>query len=151
MGRILLAGASDGGSQAVMLSKLHSVARVVLFSSPVDAVYGLGGQAAAWLSKPGATPPDRNYGFMHVADRYGVAAADGWSDLGMAQFGPAVNVDSAGAPYSFSHMLTTALPVTSSAADLSTCRSSEPCWNRGCRGKRSPPTKGSKGNVSPFR
>jgi predicted esterase len=66
--RIALAGWSQGAGMAALIAKEHLVARVVLFSGPVD-FQRLNENArpllAAWISAPSETPPERWFGGYH--------------------------------------------------------------------------------------
>jgi hypothetical protein len=58
--KIVVSGLSQGAGMAAYIAKEHEVARVVLFSSPWDFT-GSRREPAPWLSRAGATPPDRWY------------------------------------------------------------------------------------------
>ena len=107
---VIVSGQSQGGGEAAMLAKIHSVARVALFGAVTDAVGSLAGQPAAWESASGATPPERYYGFAHERDNFWPAIQRGWDALGLDSFGPIVNVDSDNPPFGGSHRLTTGVP-----------------------------------------
>lgn len=62
--RIVVSGLSQGAGMAAYIAKHHTVARVVLFSSPWD-VTGADHVPAPWLSLPSATPMDRWYAEYH--------------------------------------------------------------------------------------
>ncbi len=55
---IVISGLSDGAGMAAHIAKHYAVARVVLFSSPLD-ITGPDRQPAAWLTLPPVTPKDR--------------------------------------------------------------------------------------------
>lgn len=103
---IIVAGHSQGGGQAAMIAKQHSVARAVLLAAPADYSRRFG-DLAPWLAEPGATPPERYYGFVHRRDPAAQKIQRAWEWLGMAAFGPAVSVDRQPPPYQHSHQLTT--------------------------------------------
>lgn len=106
-GSIVVAGHSQGGGQAAIIGKLESVARVIMFAAPVDR--GPGQQPhAAWLSRPGATPPSHYFGFVHRDDPGFEAIQTAWSALGMDAGGaPPVPVDDSDPPYGHSQRLIT--------------------------------------------
>ncbi len=109
--RVTVGGHSQGGGHAAVLGKLHPVARVVCLSSPAD-WQNLPGTPATWYTKPGATPPERVYGFSHLLDEL-VAWPQLtliWTALGLDAFGVSVSVDGVAAPYASTHRLTTSLP-----------------------------------------
>jgi hypothetical protein len=100
--KIILSGISHGSTTAARLAKHRGVARVVMFSGPRD-------QLESWQSLPSATPENRYFGFTHVLD-------DGWKNdhycrswllLGLAKFGPLIDVDRVPAPYGNSRRLIT--------------------------------------------
>ena len=60
--KMVLSGLSQGAGMAAFIAKKYDVARVVLFSSPVDMLGGrTGTEVAPWLRWPSATPVDRWY------------------------------------------------------------------------------------------
>ncbi|HYM71221.1 MAG TPA: hypothetical protein VEZ44_16620 [bacterium] len=63
-GLVAVGGHSQGAGMAAFLAKRHAVARVVLWSGPVDYVLATR-SVASWLSAPSATPSDRWYGVVH--------------------------------------------------------------------------------------
>ena len=106
---VIMAGASHGSTTSARFAKYKKVSRVVMFSGPRD-------QTQIWQSRKSATPANRFFGFTHVLDA-------GWPDhyerswkmLGMAEFGPIVNVDEAKAPYKNSRQLITKADVGNNA------------------------------------
>ena len=104
---VIVSGQSQGGGQAAMLAKIHLVARVALFGSVTDAVGSLRGRASSWESAPGATPPERYFGFAHQRDNFWPAIQRGWIAFGLEPFGPIVNVDGESPPFRGTHRLTT--------------------------------------------
>jgi hypothetical protein len=104
---IIVSGQSQGGGQAAMLSKIHLVARVAMFGSVTDAVGSRSGSPPGWLSTPGATPPEKYFGFAHQSDNFWPAIQNGWIVLGLDPFGPVVNVDGKSPPFGRTHRLTT--------------------------------------------
>ncbi len=105
---MVVAGHSQGGGHAALLGKLHTVARVVMLASPVDHLRGRRSQAP-WLARPGATPADRYFGFVHALDRGADRVLSAWEALGMSAGGPVVDVDEALPPYGGSQRLVTRL------------------------------------------
>lgn len=106
---VIVSGQSQGGGQAAMLAKIHLVARVAMFGSITDAVGSLRGLAPSWESTPGATPPERYFGFAHQRDNFWSAIQRGWIALGLEPFGPIVNVDGERPPFGGTHRLTTSV------------------------------------------
>src|SRR5437868_5489970 len=88
-----------------MLAKIRVVARVVMFSSPVDNVQK---GAPAYLSTH-ATASDRYYGIAHDLDGNYLAIRASWDSLGLGAFGPARTVETSAPPYGGTHMLVTDL------------------------------------------
>ncbi len=105
--KVIVGGISQGGGQAAMLAKVHSVARVVMLAAVTDSVGSLRGPAPAWESHPGATPPERYFGFANQRDAFWTGERNGWLALGLGEYGPIVNVDSTSPPYGGTHRLTT--------------------------------------------
>jgi pimeloyl-ACP methyl ester carboxylesterase len=83
--RIVVAGHSQGGGNAALIGKLHSVARVVMISSPPDGCFpqddlpkqqlpgcenpvGTPFAGAQWTKLPSLTPADRYYGLAHQSE-----------------------------------------------------------------------------------
>lgn len=85
---VSVAGHSQGAGYAAMLAKRHKVFRMLMISGVADVTQD--GAPAPWLSRPGATPAEREYGLTNVFDpivRLRVARA-GWKALGLDAFGP---------------------------------------------------------------
>jgi hypothetical protein len=102
--RVVVAGHSQGGGHAVAMAKLFPLLRAVFFSSLADT-----DPAAPWLSRSGATPTARQYGFTHRRDNlvpYDQALAI-WSALGLSAYGAPALVDGATPPYGGSQQLVT--------------------------------------------
>lgn len=100
--KVILSGISHGSTTAARFAKHQKVARVVMFSGPRD-------QFESWHGFPSATPPNRYFGFTHILDTgwVGDHYCRSWQMLGLAEFGPLVNVDQAGPPYGHSRRLIT--------------------------------------------
>lgn len=100
--KVILSGISHGSTTAARFAKHQKVARVVMFSGPRD-------QFESWHGFPSATPANRYFGFTHVLDGgwTGDHYCRSWQMLGLAAFGPVVNVDEIPAPYQNSRRLIT--------------------------------------------
>ncbi|GAC1516576.1 MAG: hypothetical protein NVS1B4_12260 [Gemmatimonadaceae bacterium] len=103
--RIVVAGFSEGGGYAALIAKLHRVARVVLFSSPLD---GLGVQPARWIAI-GETPSELYYALGHAREPSIGRGRAAWLALGLDRFGEVVLQDGREPPYDGTHMLITDL------------------------------------------
>lgn len=112
---IRVSGLSQGGGMAGYIAKQKSVERACFFSSPAD-WDTVGGQPAAWVLAPGATPAARIYGFDSQLDPVVVypRILRTWTALGLDAFGAPVNVDAV-ATYGATHELTTSLGTVTSA------------------------------------
>jgi len=100
--RVIMAGSSHGSTTAARFAKHQNVDRVVMFCGPRD-------QLETWQALPSATPANRFFGFSHVLDGgwTGHHYDRSWELLGLHQFGPIVNVDSAQPPYGNTRRLIT--------------------------------------------
>jgi len=100
--KVIVSGSSHGSTTAARFAKHVKVSRVVTLCGPRD-------QYQMWQALPSATPTNRYFGFSHVLD--GGWKADhycrSWEMLGMNQYGPIVNVDSARPPYQNTRRLIT--------------------------------------------
>jgi hypothetical protein len=92
--KVILSGISHGSTTAARMAKAVKVDRVVMFSGPRD-------QFEVWQKLPSVTPENRYFGFSHVLDDGWVADhyCRSWQLLGLAKFGPLVNVDAAKSPF----------------------------------------------------
>jgi hypothetical protein len=108
--RVIVSGASHGSTTAARFAKHQKVDRVVMLCGPRD-------NLETWQGLPSATPTNRYFGFSHVLDGgwVGDHYCHSWQLLGMADFGPIVNVDEAKPPYQNSRRLTTAADVKGNA------------------------------------
>ena len=103
---VILSGASHGSTTAARFAKHQRVSRVVCFAGPRD-------QLQSWQSLESATPANRIFGFSHVedsgwkADHY----CRSWELMGLAEYGPIVDVDQAKPPYGNTRRLVTAFDV----------------------------------------
>jgi len=104
--RVTVSGISHGSTVAARFAKHQKVDRVVMLSGPRD-------QTETWQSLPSATPANRYFGFSHVLDAgwTGNHYPRSWEMLGLAKFGPIVDVDKEKAPYRNSRRLITAADV----------------------------------------
>jgi len=108
--RVIISGASHGSTTAARFAKHQKVDRVVMLCGPRD-------QLEAWQGLPSATPANRYFGFSHVLDGgwTGDHYCRSWQMLGLAQFGPIVNVDETKPPFGNSRRLITAADVKGDA------------------------------------
>jgi hypothetical protein len=105
---VVVAGHSQGGGQAAIIGKVQAVERVIMLASPVD--HGRGDMGpAAWLSRAGATPPERFFGFVHRHDQGFDHIQVAWRALGMVPRGQLVSVENSAPPYLRSQRLVTDL------------------------------------------
>lgn len=100
--KVILAGSSHGSTTSARFAKHQKVARVVMFCGPRD-------QLDSWQGLPSATPANRYFGFTHVLDTgwTGDHYCRSWIMLGLAQYGPVVDVDKTPAPFGNSRRLIT--------------------------------------------
>ena len=83
-GRIVVSGLSQGAGMAAFIAKKEKVARVVLFSSPVDMLGGrTGTELAPWLSWPSATPADRWYAERNSREPFNEGLIKSYPALGV--------------------------------------------------------------------
>jgi hypothetical protein len=104
--KIAAGGWSQGGAEAAFIAKLLVVARVVMFSAPVE---NYGGAPPDWESTGHATSSARYFGLAHDRDGFYPGILGGWTALGMDAFGAEVQVETSGPPYGFTHELFTDL------------------------------------------
>ncbi len=99
---VILSGISHGSTTAARFAKHQKVDRVVMFSGPRD-------QLESWHGFPSATPENRYFGFTHILDGGWIADhyCRSWQMLGLAKFGPIVNVDKVAVPYGNTRRLIT--------------------------------------------
>ena len=104
--KVIIAGASHGATTAARFAKEVRCDRVVMLCGPRD-------QDQDWQSMPSATPAERFFGFSHVLDDgwIGHHYCRSWELLGMAKFGPIVDVDTTQPPYGNSRRLVSAADV----------------------------------------
>lgn len=108
--KVILSGISHGSTTAARFAKHQKVARVVMFSGPRD-------QYESWQGFPSATPTNRYFGFTHVLDTgwEGDHYCRSWLMLGLAKYGPIVNVDENEAPYGNTRRLVSTADVRNDA------------------------------------
>ncbi len=108
--KIILSGSSHGSTTSARFAKHQKVARVVAFAGPRD-------QLESWQSLPSATPPNRYFAFTHVLDKGWTANhyCRSWQMLGLAKFGPLVNVEKTKFPFGNSRRLITDFDVDGNA------------------------------------
>jgi hypothetical protein len=109
--KITTAGHSQGGGHAGFAAKYFLVERSIM----IAASDWVAGQTADWIRKPGPTPAENYYGFIHKQDLPAVSVImPTWRDYGILNFGMPVNVDNTEPPYGNVHGLFTDLPVPES-------------------------------------
>ena len=104
--KVIMSGISHGSTTAARFAKHQKVARVVMFSGPRD-------QFESWHGFPSATPANRYFGFTHILDGgwTGDHYCRSWQMLGLAEYGPIVNVGEVAAPFGMSRRLITSSDV----------------------------------------
>jgi hypothetical protein len=123
--RIAVGGHSFGGGMAAEIAKVHVVARVVMFESPLE---GGGYPSGAILPLPWisdhVTPSTRYYAIAHERDStYYPAIQGNWNLLGLTAFGPYVAPESSAPPYDYTHTLVTDVTPTTGFGGLNAHRS----------------------------
>jgi hypothetical protein len=108
--KVILSGISHGSTTSARFAKHKKVARVVAFSGPRD-------QLESWQSLPSATPANRYFGFTHIFDKGWTAKhyCRSWEMLGLAEYGPVVNVENSSLPYGNTRRLITDFDVDGNA------------------------------------
>ena len=107
--KVALAGQSQGGGHAALIARDHRVARVLLFGAPKDYNPNLH-KPAPWY-RPGRTPEERFFAFVHTRDRQGCdfpQQLEIYRVMGMAA--EPKSVDGAAPPYGNAHVLLTSYP-----------------------------------------
>ena len=108
-GKVALAGQSQGGGHAALIAREHRVARVLLFGAPKDYNPKLR-KPAPWY-RPGRTPEDRFFAFVHTRDKQGCdfpQQLEIYRAMGMAA--EPMSVDGAAPPYGNARVLLTSYP-----------------------------------------
>ena len=100
--KVIVAGISHGSTTAARFAKHQKLARVVMFSGPRD-------QLESWQGFPSATPENCYFGFTHILDTgwSGDHYCRSWQMLGLAKFGPLIDVEKVAAPFENSRRLIT--------------------------------------------
>lgn len=100
--KVIVSGISHGSTTAARFAKHRRVARVVMLSGPRD-------QYESWQGFPSATPENCYFGFTHILDAGWTADhyCRSWQLLGLAKFGPLVDVDKVPPPFGNSRRLIT--------------------------------------------
>ena len=108
--KVILSGISHGSTTAARWAKHQKVARVVMFSGPRD-------QLESWQGLESKTPANRYFGFTHILDSgwMGHHYCRSWQMLGLAEFGPLVNVETSEPPFGKSRRLITNYDVNNDA------------------------------------
>lgn len=107
--KVALAGQSQGGGHAALIAQEHRVARVLLFGAPKDYNPKLR-KPAPWY-RPGRTPEERFFAFVHTRDRQGCdfpQQLEIYRAMGMAA--EPMSVDGATPPYGNARVLLTSYP-----------------------------------------
>lgn len=106
--KINIAGHSQGGGHAGVMTKLYAMNRACYFASPPD--FSLFFNApATWTGRPNATAVSRQYGFTHLQDPlvpYDQLSLI-WQAMGLDAFGAARSADMGVASLGEVHMVTT--------------------------------------------
>lgn len=108
--KIVIAGHSQGGGHAGVMTRLFNLSRAVYFSSPPD-WSSRANAPASWTTFPSLTPTAAQFGFGNVDDTlvaYPKLTAI-WQAMGLTALGAAVSVDK-NTTYSGSHLLITSVP-----------------------------------------
>ena len=100
--KVILSGSSHGSTTSARFAKHQKVARVVAFAGPRD-------QFESWQGLPSATPANRYFGFTHILDMgwIGKHYCRSWQMIGLAKFGPLMNVEKINPPFGNSRRLIT--------------------------------------------
>ena len=104
--KVIIAGASHGATTAARFAQEVRCDRVVMLCGPRD-------QDQDWQAGPSVTPAERFFGFSHVLDDgwIGHHYCRSWELLGLARFGPLVEVEKAVPPYGDTRRLISAADV----------------------------------------
>lgn len=121
--KITLAGHSQGGGHAGMMSKLFAMDRAVYFSSPVDWRVP-GNEPASWTALANVTAASRQYGFLHLQDTAALIGGD-WAAMGLDAFGAVTLVENVSSSFGSSHQFATNLTLSSGTPHNSTVLDSD--------------------------
>jgi len=112
--KLALAGQSQGGGHAYVLSKIHPVARVMMFGSPKDYSHRFNRPPNGFDDQT-LTPKERYFAFNHMQDRKGgcdyTEQLQIFEKMGLTKLGQAT-VDKCESPYGHAHLLYTDIPLT---------------------------------------
>jgi len=107
--KICVAGQSQGGGHAYVISKFHEVARVIMTGSPKDYSHYFGGPAKGFDSNT-KTPLDRYFTFNQIEDTVGACdhtqQMQILQQIGLTKFGTA-NADQPSSNYNHAHIIVT--------------------------------------------
>jgi hypothetical protein len=104
---IVVAGHSQGGSEAAFIGHVRNVQGVLMFGAPA---VSRGQSHASWLDRPGRTPPSRFYALAHVDDELGRFIRPSWRSLSL-EGARRPFVTGSGTPITDPHVLETTVPV----------------------------------------
>lgn len=121
--KITVAGHSQGGGHAGMMSKLFAMDRAVYFSSPGDWRVP-GNVPASWTALPNVTAAARQYGFLHLQDSAALIGGD-WAAMGLDAFGAMTLAEDIGSDFGSSHQFASNLPISSGTPHNSTVLDSD--------------------------
>lgn len=111
--KIAIAGHSNGSGEAAFIASRYQVARVALFSGPIEAAGDAAPfTAASWLTAPLATPISLWYAFASTRDnKLPLDRIDrdlvAWSALGLDPSGNPTVIDNVAPPFGGAHALIT--------------------------------------------
>jgi pimeloyl-ACP methyl ester carboxylesterase len=106
--KTVLAGHSQGGGHALLMAQDHEVARVIATGAPKDYSQTLK-RPAGWY-RPGRTPVERMFAFVHEQDAQACTFAQQRENFRALGLVPIANVDGREPPYGGARALTTNLP-----------------------------------------
>ncbi|KQO64772.1 hypothetical protein ASF23_00810 [Curtobacterium sp. Leaf261] len=104
---IVVAGHSQGGSEAAYIGHIRSVQGVLMFGAPA---VSRGQSHASWLDRPGRTPTSRFYALAHVHDELGRFIRPSWRSLAL-EGARRPFVTRSGTPITDPHVIETTVPV----------------------------------------
>jgi len=107
--KIVISGHSQGGGHAFVLSKIHQVARCIMFGSPKDYSRYFNASAKGF-DGDSKTPKDRYFAFNHLEDHKGGCNHDQqmeiFQKIGLTSLGQAT-ADKSAPPYNHAHLIFT--------------------------------------------
>jgi hypothetical protein len=104
---IVVAGHSQGGSEAAFIGHVRTVDGVIMFGAPAISD---GRHHASWLDRPGKTPIDRYYALAHRHDQFGARIRPSWHSLALDGARHPFRSGN-GTPYGDPHVLVTDVPL----------------------------------------